>query len=283
MNVLRDVAMLTWLALMAGVMVYRVIDAVRPASTPPRVRRGKVVSEVFAAPDALVVAAVCVVLLFGLSADPGGTSGVADGAADGDGADKLTVNALLVNAVFMLFLGGVVLAYLKGIRQLNWVDLFGLRRISLPRLVGAGLLLLGPVVVVVNLSAYAVGAWLEGFWELEPQNTVQAFQETDQIQVRLMMVAFAVVIAPLVEEILFRGFIYPVFKKYTDGVFAAVCSSLLFGLVHMHVGSLAPLVVLALILCLVYDRSGSLLLPIMIHAGFNAVSLTGLLFLEDAP
>ena len=277
MSVLRDVAMLTWLALMAGVLVYRVLEVMRPAGSPPRLRTGKVVSEVFAAPDAIVVAAVSVILLLGLAAE--------GGRAGGEGADEngLTLEALLVNAVFMLFLGAIVLGYLKGVRRLDWMELFGLRRISLGRVLGVGLLLLIPVVLVVNTSAYFVNAWLEGVWGgMEPQNTVQAFQDSGGTGVRVVMVVFAVVIAPLVEETLFRGFIYPVFKKYTDGLFAALCSSLLFGLVHMHVGSLAPLVVLALILCYVYERSGSLLLPMVIHAGFNAVSLIGLVLMEEA-
>lgn len=279
-SVLRDLAVLTWLALMIGVLVYRGIERLRPAGSPPRIRKGKVACDVFAAPDGIVVAGVSMILLYGLNAGAAaGAPGVVD---EGSAPAELTLDALLMNAVFMLLLGAIVVGYLSGIRRLDVVAVFGLKRLSAARVLGLGLLLLIPIVVTVNASAYAVNLWLEGIWGgMEPQNTVQAFQDSDGWAMRVIMVAFAVVIAPVVEETLFRGLIYPVFKKYTDGIFAAACSSVLFGLVHMHVGSLAPLVILALILCFVYERTGSLWLPMVIHAGFNGVSLLALSTMKE--
>lgn len=95
------------------------------------------------------------------------------------------------------------------------------------------------------------------------------------------MIIAAAVIAPLVEELFFRGFIYGVMKRYTDGLFAALCSSILFAVVHMHVGTLLPLALLALIFCALYERTGSLLVPMLLHAAFNSVSLVVMLFFPE--
>ncbi len=276
-SVLRDVATLTWIALAIGVVAFRIWRVAKPVEAMEPRPGSWVDASAFTSADGVVVAALSMILLYGLN----GTAGPE--AAQGEAVpDELTVGALVANAVFMLTLWALLIGYLSFVRQLSVREVFGLTRMSVARAVGLGLMILIPVVLVVNASAYAVSGWLEQFWTgLEPQNTVQAFRENDQPGVRGMMVVFAVFIAPLVEETFFRGFIYPVFKKYTVGPYAAICSSLLFGLVHLHVGSLVPLVILALLLCRVYERTGSLIVPMVIHSGFNAISLIGLMLLED--
>ncbi len=83
----------------------------------------------------------------------------------------------------------------------------------------------------------------------------------------------AVIVAPVVEETLFRGFIYAVTKRLTDRWFSACFTSLMFALVHHHVGSIVPLFVLAMGFTLAYEASGCLLVPIFMHALFNAFNL----------
>ena len=276
-SVLRDVATLTWIALAIGVVAFRIWRVAKPVKAMEPRPGSWVDASAFTAADGIVVAALSMILLYGLNGtgDPEASQGEA-------GPDELTVGALVANAVFMLTLWTLLMGYLSFVRQLSVREVFGLTRMSVARAVGLGLLILIPVVLVVNTSAYLVSGWLEQFWTgLEPQNAVQAFRDNNQPGVRVMMVVFAVFIAPLVEETFFRGFIYPVFKKYTVGPYAAICSSLLFGLVHLHVGSLVPLVILALLLCRVYERTGSLIVPMVIHSGFNAISLIGLMLLED--
>ena len=54
---------------------------------------------------------------------------------------------------------------------------------------------------------------------------------------------------------------------------AALLSSLLFAAVHGSLTALVPLFVLALVLCWVYERSGSLVAPVVVHMLNNATSL----------
>lgn len=83
------------------------------------------------------------------------------------------------------------------------------------------------------------------------------------------------VIAPLCEEFMFRGFLFPLLWKKWGLVAGIVVSSVLFGLLHASgtpVALLVPLAVLAVVLCLLRAWSGSLLPGIALHSFNNAIA-----------
>ncbi len=90
---------------------------------------------------------------------------------------------------------------------------------------------------------------------------------------RLFMMAAAVVIAPAVEETLFRGILFTALLKGRSFASAALLSSLYFALVHFHAPSLLPLLALSVAFSAAYAATGSLLTPIIMHALFNLTSL----------
>jgi membrane protease YdiL (CAAX protease family) len=97
--------------------------------------------------------------------------------------------------------------------------------------------------------------------------------------VRLFMMLAAVFLAPLAEEALFRGVLFPALIKNRSFASAALLSGLYFALVHLHAPSLLPLLALSVAFSAAYAATGSLLTPIVMHALFNATSL--LLYLAD--
>jgi len=111
------------------------------------------------------------------------------------------------------------------------------------------------------------------------QEVVDNFRSKGNFHSKLLIGLSAVVIAPIVEEFIFRGYLYPVLKKYTQKYYAAIVTSILFAIVHFHLPTLVPLALLGIALCFVYERSGTLWAPICVHALFNATSLLGMLFL----
>jgi membrane protease YdiL (CAAX protease family) len=91
----------------------------------------------------------------------------------------------------------------------------------------------------------------------------------------------AVVAAPFVEELTFRGFLFNAFLRYTPPFVAAVLSSILFGLAHLDPRSPSAVVPLAgggLVLTWVYYRSGSLTASMIAHGCFNLVTIVGVLY-----
>jgi membrane protease YdiL (CAAX protease family) len=88
-----------------------------------------------------------------------------------------------------------------------------------------------------------------------------------------------ILLAPLAEEVLFRGILYPWIKQIGFPRLALWGTSLLFAVVHMNLVTLLPLLLLALLLAQLYERTDNLLAPISAHALFNALNF-GLLCLQ---
>lgn len=91
-----------------------------------------------------------------------------------------------------------------------------------------------------------------------------------------------VILAPLCEEPVFRGFIMRSWLRYG---FAAgvVGSGVLFGLQHAQLSGALPLSVVGVMLGIIVFRAGSLWPGIAIHAIYNSVSLPFLIFPERMP
>ena len=81
-----------------------------------------------------------------------------------------------------------------------------------------------------------------------------------------------VIFAPFAEELLFRGALYPSLKNAGYPRFALVTSALLFAAVHAKWELMLPLFMLGLSLVWVYEKTRSILAPIVMHASFNAVN-----------
>ena len=89
----------------------------------------------------------------------------------------------------------------------------------------------------------------------------------------------AVVLAPLFEEVIFRGVLLPVLARRVGFTAGALLNGLLFAMAHISIGELIPLTVLGTGLALVRLRSGRLLPCVLMHAVWNAVTFANLLLL----
>lgn len=114
----------------------------------------------------------------------------------------------------------------------------------------------------------------------EKQAIVDLFNASSTIEQRILIIVLAVSVAPLAEEFIFRFFLYGVLKRYLGRAIGVVVSALLFAAVHAHAPSFAPLFVLGTCFALAYEWSGSILVPMTMHAFFNALTLTALAYPE---
>ena len=87
-----------------------------------------------------------------------------------------------------------------------------------------------------------------------------------------------VALAPVAEELFFRGLALPLLARRIGVAPAVAAVSGVFALLHFHVPSLAPLFVIGSAFSVAYLATGSLAVPIAMHAVFNAVNL-GVLYL----
>lgn len=274
LSVLADVAAWMIVALLLGAGAYKAVRSLRPGLGWNE--RGQVMVMAYRAADAILVLLLAWMIWSALHAQaeaPG-----ADAVAVGDTSEQGPASvSVLANILFLLLFCMGLLFYLRQVRGLDPAELFGLRRMSFVRALGAAMLALPVTLALVIPGSLMAASWLGQFWpDLQPQDTVTLFIESGGLD-RLVMAGAAVVVAPLVEETVFRGFVYAVLKKHTDAFFAALVSAALFALAHAHLASAVPLFVLALGFTVAYERTGSLLVPMLMHALFNAITLVALL------
>jgi membrane protease YdiL (CAAX protease family) len=87
------------------------------------------------------------------------------------------------------------------------------------------------------------------------------------------MIVAAVIAAPLCEEIVFRGYFYPVLKRTAGTWAAAFSSALVFAAAHGSLTALLPLFLFGLVLVFVYEKTGSIWAPIAVHFCFNGLTV----------
>ncbi|HEY3374548.1 MAG TPA: type II CAAX endopeptidase family protein [Candidatus Aquicultor sp.] len=81
------------------------------------------------------------------------------------------------------------------------------------------------------------------------------------------------VVAPLVEELFFRGFVYPAFRQRWGVTAGVIASSVLFSLFHFNAFLFIPIMFIGIALAYLYETTGSLWPSIMLHALNNFLSV----------
>lgn len=106
----------------------------------------------------------------------------------------------------------------------------------------------------------------------ENQALVDALKQSSPLVIAFCVPAIAV-FTPIIEEIIFRAGLYRLLKSKLPAVHAAVASSIIFALLHDAPVAYLPLTLLGCVLCLVYEKTGRIAAPILVHALFNANTL----------
>jgi len=105
------------------------------------------------------------------------------------------------------------------------------------------------------------------------QDTVTLFQEEKNVAVLVLMAIAAAVVAPVCEEIVFRGYLYPVAKKFSGPWVAALGTALIFSAAHGSLAALLPLFVFGLVLVALYEFTGSIWASMAVHFLFNSATV----------
>ena len=129
-----------------------------------------------------------------------------------------------------------------------------------------------PPVLVISMCSNAACEAL-GFEPHQQEVFNLLADDSVSLSIRLFLIASAVLIAPLVEELLFRGILFTVLLKTRPFIFAALLSSAYFAVVHLHGPSFLPLLALSVAFSAGYAATGSLITPITMHMLFNLSSV----------
>lgn len=103
-------------------------------------------------------------------------------------------------------------------------------------------------------------------------NYAEVLAENSKSPVFAQFVAMGI-LAPIAEELLFRGVIYKRLKTYYDVTIAAYIASLIFAIAHFNLIQGLYAFVFGMMICFVYEKNGNILTVIAMHMGANIASL----------
>lgn len=134
-------------------------------------------------------------------------------------------------------------------------------------------LIAGMVVLAYLMTfLYVTAADATGVSWLEPNSTVPTAITQDDLTLSIAAVV-TVIGAPISEELFFRGLVFSGLLRW--GFWPAACASgFMFSLVHFDPGSVFPFFLIAVTMCWLYWRRGSLWDSILFHFIFNALSFS---------
>lgn len=155
-------------------------------------------------------------------------------------------------------------------RRVSWREL-GLQRFPRNTLaLGCGLLVgVYTLVILNNLIMMALGVMTQA----DVINELLG-----EIDAPLLFAFVTAIVAPITEELFFRGFLFKGLREKYGWVNALMFSSLIFALFHGQLATLIPTFLLGALFAYLFQRSGSVYPGMFLHFVVNAMGVCGLLF-----
>lgn len=198
---------------------------------------------------------------------------------------RVEPSALQMAIAALSFQGAAVWLVARFLREqgVSWNEGFGLR------VHWRGAVLAGILLACIFLPAGLALQWLSSEaltrfmpWQGQPeeQQAVQTLRMASGWLSRSVLGVVTILLAPAAEELLFRGILFTWIRQWGHPRLALWGTSVLFALIHLNTVTFLPLLVLALLLARLYERTGNLLAPIAAHALFNAFNFIMLYLLH---
>ena len=221
-------------------------------------------------PDAVLM--LCAGLMISLSLGTFASIALKAAMSDLPDAQQKFASFLLSTASFQL-VGLILTHYFLKVHEFTWGEFLGLsdrkpgRAI---RIAVAVTVIALPLTLGLNSLSEFVLTKLQGKAAIQP--TMQILAGTDNFTQRVIFGFAAILLAPLIEEILFRGILYRTGQQMGYPRLALYGTSFVFAAIHGSLMTMLPLTVLAIILAKLYDHTNRLIAPILAHSLFNAVN-----------
>lgn len=186
-----------------------------------------------------------------------------DGLLKGDKWDQMLVYTLINLALYIL---GFALAYIiwkivtKYKPEINFKNESEKdhRKKVLKNILWA--LITGFTVQLLGMCISGLSTWVIG------TNTVTDAFGNLTTNCPITLIAFLTALPPAIcEELIYRGVIYDKSKMYFSPFTAAIISSVMFGIMHLNMQQLPYAIVLGFVLAIIYEKSKSIIMPMIVH------------------
>jgi membrane protease YdiL (CAAX protease family) len=167
-------------------------------------------------------------------------------------------------------------------RRLPWRRHLGWRRASLGTVLWSSAFLTLAIYLPIKVLIFVSELTAERLGQtMDAQDAVKLFFEAEGTGPVAAMLFFAVILAPVAEELLFRGYLQPFLKSWLPARVALILTALAFAAIHGHWPTFLPLFGLGLVLGLVYEYTGAWWRCVGLHAGFNALNAAFMLLIKS--
>lgn len=190
---------------------------------------------------------------------------------------RLTIFALASVVQVFCFIG--VVFYYVLVKYRSHLEAIGLKVKGLGKIISTGLGGGFFVFLSVILSGQLVERYVMTPAELQP--FAQLVLSVETLPQLLVLFVIGAILAPLGEEIYFRGFFYSALRAYFNVPIALVLSGAIFGILHFDLARFFPLAVGGIGLAWLYERTGSVYTPFIAHSLWNFIMLLILVLNRD--
>ena len=159
---------------------------------------------------------------------------------------------LIVPTFFMLLFSKDKITEVLSIRKMKWSTVCGVVAFTMAA---------SPLITLVNLVS-----------QLFVDNTVSANSDQFLSLHPLLLIVFVGILAPVCEEVVFRGAIFGGYKKEGNVFKAVLASGILFGLLHMNINQASYALVIGLLLGFLVEATGSIFSSILFHVLVNSTN-----------
>ena len=137
-----------------------------------------------------------------------------------------------------------------------------------------------PVVLLMVAATIFVGRLIYGQdFGIARHQELELLAEHSELSVKILIAVTAIVVMPIFEEMLFRGLFQTMLRSFFGRPWLSIAlTSALFAMVHGDIWHWPALFALSICMGYAYEKSGSLLRSIFIHAFFNAINLIAVLY-----
>lgn len=184
--------------------------------------------------------------------------------------------SLFVNVLICLYI-----FYIVRIEHRQSIAALGLSLINLPENTKQGVkryLITLPLIILAGFITNQIS----NFYGLTPetQDVVKWLLEEKSIFILVCLIFFGTIIAPIIEEIIFRGFLQSALKNYFGERYAILTSAFLFAAVHMDMFVFLQIFILGMLLGYLYEKTKTLAASVIVHILHNSLTMIFLLYFK---
>lgn len=171
--------------------------------------------------------------------------------------------------------------YIVYVERHQSISALGLSLVNVSNNVKQGIIKYLITLPLIMLAGFVINL-ISNYYGVNPemQDVVKWILEEKSLFILISLLFFGIIIAPLIEEIIFRGFLQSALKNYFGGRYAILISASLFAAVHMDIFAFFQILILGILLGYLYEKTQTLAASVAIHILHNSLTLVFLLYFK---